>query len=85
MVVDSSNKRFTGLIGNGSKVNVKVGVGHYNFQGRKGVNAYLNAIQIVELVEFKSNPIFDVVDGGFTASGDATVEDDSTDTEEGPF
>ena len=54
MVVDTYGNPLTGLIGNGSKCNVQCSVRSWEFNGNKGRTADLEAIQILELVEYES-------------------------------
>ena len=62
-VKDSQRNPFPNdkLIGNGSKVNVSYFPKEYTVYGG-GVKGYLNAVQVVDLVEYKTDD-FDVVDG----------------------
>ena len=54
-VFDAQLNPFDGLIGNGSKVNVKFSVYNWEFKGKKGTSADLQAIQIVELVPYEGS------------------------------
>ena len=54
-----SNKR----VGNGSKVNVSYFPKEYTVYGG-GVKGYLNAVQVVDLIEYATDE-FDVVQGGY--------------------
>ena len=54
-----SNKR----VGNGSKVNVSYFPKEYTVYGG-GVKGYLNAVQVVDLIEYATDE-FDVVKGGY--------------------
>ena len=58
-----TNKR----IGNGSKVNASYFPKEYTVYGG-GVKGYLNAVQVVELVEYNTDD-FDVVPGGYVNEG----------------
>ena len=58
-----TNKR----IGNGSKVNASYFPKEYTVYGG-GVKGYLNAVQVVELVEYNEDD-FDVVPGGYVNEG----------------
>lgn len=56
-VADSQGNIITDIIGNGSKVRVHFTT--YNYRtpaGVEGVSAGLNAVQVLDLVEFKSEP-----------------------------
>lgn len=77
-VVDASNQPTSKTnIGNGSTGNVIVFLAPYDFAGRQGVTAVLNAVQITNLVEFTPqgsvdfDAISEVVDFG---SDDAVLE-----------
>ena len=56
-------------VGNGSVVNVKYNPYEWEFAGRKGIGANLNAIQVVDLVPYSSDSDgedFEVVADGFS-------------------
>lgn len=53
-VFDTSRHEFTGRIGNGSLVRVKVLVKEWEALKKKGITAYLNGIVIVKLEEYNS-------------------------------
>jgi hypothetical protein len=56
IVVGPTKEPFTDPIGNGSKVNVKIGLyPTKDASGKEMQGAGLNALQVVELVEFKSD------------------------------
>ncbi|MAZ04227.1 MAG: hypothetical protein CMN56_13930 [Sneathiella sp.] len=58
-------------VGNGSLVNVKYNSYDWEFGGRKGVGANLQAIQVVELVPYSSGDDgedFEIVSDGFSIS-----------------
>jgi hypothetical protein len=73
---DSAGKPITGdvSVGGGSIVKVSGAFGPYNKGANTGVALYLNAVQIINLVEFSSSP-FGAEQGGFVA---AAEEDDFT-------
>ncbi len=66
-VVDAQKQPFTGLIGNGSVVNVMYTPFPWEMNGKSGVSPLLKKVQVVDLVEYKAGEDFDVEDG-FTAS-----------------
>jgi hypothetical protein len=66
------------LIGNGSKVVVKSSPYEWSFKGKKGKSLGLTAIQVVDLVEYKSS-----ITEGFSSVDGYTVND-ATD-ESSPF
>ena len=53
-VFDANRQAFTGRIGNGSLVRVKVLVKEWEALKKKGITAYLNGIVIVKLAEYNS-------------------------------
>jgi len=59
-------------VGNGSVVNVKYNPYEWEFAGRKGIGANLNAIQVVDLVPYSGGDLeneladFEVVTDGFS-------------------
>ena len=61
-VIDSQNNAWDDkLIGNGSKVCVKFHTYPYNYRGKSGISAELDAVQVIDLVEYNS------ADSGFQA------------------
>lgn len=64
-LIDSLGKKVDVFVGNGSKVRVYANAYDYTFKGKKGVSAGLNAVQILDLVEFTR---FDKVDNGFVGT-----------------
>ena len=85
-IVDSSGKDITEgcpLVGNGSRVRAKVFPKLYHMASTNtvGISFRLNAVQIIELVEYgNASSGFDAVDGGYVAP--ATV---TTTSEASPF
>lgn len=53
-VFDANRQAFTGHIGNGSLVRVKVLIKEWEALKKKGITAYLNGIVIVKLEEYNS-------------------------------
>lgn len=80
--VDTSLNPYTGLIGNGSQVNVKVDPFEYEIMGREGIAARLLGVQVVDLVEHKSSGAatggFDVVEGFKAESVSTPTEKESS-------
>jgi hypothetical protein len=69
-IVDSKRNPWNGaLIGNGSKVNVKFHAFDYNYNGKTGVSAELDSVQVVELVSYGED--FGDVDDGYVIGADA--------------
>jgi hypothetical protein len=66
-------------VGGGSTIKVSGAFGPYNKGANTGVALYLNAVQIIDLVEFSSSP-FGAEEGGFVAA--AQEDDFSADTNE---
>lgn len=81
--VDSAKQEFTGLIGNGSKVNVSYNEYEWESFGSKGTAAQLRGVQVVELVAFKGDEVdeFEEVDG-FTSTIEDTNEAKEQDAEQ---
>lgn len=71
---DSQGKPITDdvSVGGGSVVKVSGAFGPYNKGANMGVALYLNAVQIIKLVEISSSP-FEAEEGGFVAA----AQDDS--------
>jgi len=51
-VVDAAKQPFDKLIGNGSLVNIAYSLRDWSMMGNSGVKADLNAVQVLELVEY---------------------------------
>jgi hypothetical protein len=66
---DAAGKPITGdvSVGGGSVIKVSGAFGPYNKGANTGVALYLNAVQIINLVEFSSSP-FGAEEGGFVAA-----------------
>ena len=66
MIVDSTGKAIEEElpVGGGSTIKVACGLNAYSAGGRIGVSMYLNAVQIIDLIEYAGNP-FGVEEGGF--------------------
>lgn len=84
MVVDSQGNPFTGKIGAGSTVKLSVGVSFWGpIDGRCGVKLWLNAVQVIELVEwgaYGGPKSFE--DTGFSVVEDGYVAEDTGDEDE---
>lgn len=89
--VDSTGKnKVTADVGNGSTVRVATTLVPYNRSGNTGIFVALNAVQVINLIEYSGgSDLFDAVDGGFVA--DTTVEETTettnttTTTDDMPF
>ena len=81
-VVDAQKQPFTGLIGNGSVVNVMYTPFAWEMNGKSGVSPLLKKVQVVDLVEYKAGEDFDVEDG-FTAAQAPSANEEMND--EVPF
>lgn len=69
-VTDSHCNPWDGkLIGNGSICNIKYTPYEWNAAGRSGVSAFLDAVQIINLVEYRGSNDFEKVDGGYVVGG----------------
>jgi len=75
-VVDSMKKPMPNvLIGNGSVVNVKYRTYDWTYQGRAGISADLQTVQVVDLVEYsggKGGDDLPVIEGGYKHGTDIT-------------
>jgi hypothetical protein len=78
-VVDAHKQPFTKLIGNGSLVNIAYSLKAWEMMGNSGVKADLNAVQVLELVEFNGGGADEFDDIGDTQVVLTSVEDESTD------
>lgn len=78
-ICDASGKPIKGElpnIGSGSKLAVAFNPSGRAVNGRFYYTLYLNAVQLIELVEFGGNPGFESHEGGFEAADDAESEFD---------
>ena len=75
VVEDEDGKSEYKLIGNGSVVTVKALPFEWNYAGKSGKSADLDAVQVVELVEYGDKG-FDVVEGGYVNQATAEMSDD---------
>ena len=64
------------VVGNGSKVRVYGNAYEWSFKGSKGVAGALNALQVIDLVEFKKGIPVDKIEGGFEANSGVIDIDD---------
>lgn len=72
-----SQKRDMGktLVGNGSDVNVLFKTYEWEYAGKSGIGADLQAVQVVSLIPYGDSEDFDVVPSGFNAAEDAFSDD----------
>lgn len=61
-------------VGSGSTIKVACAAKAYNAGGKTGVTMYLNAVQIIDLVEFSGSP-FGAEEGGFEAAAQEKFSD----------
>ena len=57
------------IVGNGSKVKVMYKPYEWNFKGKKGIGLDLQAVQVMDLVEYTPREEFDVETGNTSGSG----------------
>jgi|TARA_R110001599_G_scaffold236788_1_gene436128 hypothetical protein len=78
IVKDSNNNDWDDrLIGNGSLVNVKFSTFDYNYNNKKGVAAFLLAVQVVDLVPYGGGGLeFEPVKDGFVVGGGSEAAQD---------
>jgi hypothetical protein len=62
-------------IGGGSVIKVSAAMKAYNAGGTTGVTMYLNAVQIIDLVEYSGSP-FGAEEGGFEAAAEEKFKDE---------
>jgi hypothetical protein len=65
VVMDAQQRPFSELIGNGSLVNIKVGLMEYDNQYGKGVTKALQAVQVLAHVPYEPSSIaegFDLIE-----------------------
>lgn len=64
------NTPFTERVGNGSKVNIKIYAKYIEVSGETHLPAYINAVQVVDLVPYKGGSDFDDLTDGGSGVGD---------------
>lgn len=79
-VFDASRQAFTGYIGNGSLLRVKILVKAWEAANKKGITAYLNGIVIVKLEEYNS-----FADDALFEGLEPTATQDAPDSDGLPF
>ena len=68
---DSEKRDIKGtLVGNGSDVNVLYKTYEWNYAGKNGIGADLQAVQVINLVEYSEGEDFDVVPDGYKSGND---------------
>ena len=72
-LVDADKKPLEKIIGNGSRVKVMYKPYEWNFKGKKGKGLDLQAVQVVDLVEYTPKEDFEIEDS--SASGVDIKED----------
>ena len=61
------------IVGNGSKVKVMYKPYEWNFKGKKGMGLDLQAVQVIDLIEYTPREDFDAVE---TSSSGVDIKDD---------
>src|SRR6056300_1787769 len=72
-LVDAEKKPLDKIVGNGSKVKVMYKSYDWNFKGKKGMGLDLQAVQVIDLVEYTPREDFDAVE---TSSSGVDIKDD---------
>tara|TARA_R110000751_G_scaffold46569_1_gene104666 strand:- start:1938 stop:2396 length:459 start_codon:yes stop_codon:yes gene_type:complete len=76
---DSQKRDIKGtLVGNGSDVNVLYKTYEWSYAGKSGIGADLQAVQVINLVEYLEGEDFDVIPNGYETG-------DNLDSDEIPF
>ena len=65
-LVDADKKPLEKIVGNGSKVKVMYKSYEWNFKGKKGIGLDLQAVQVLDLIEYKPKEDFNV-EAGYTS------------------
>jgi len=63
------------LVGNGSDVNVLFKTYEWEYAGKSGIGADLQAVQVINLVPYGMDEDFDVVPSGYSATEDSFDDD----------
>jgi hypothetical protein len=64
------------LVGNGSDVKVLFKPFDWEYAGKAGVGADLQAVQVVNLIPFGNDEDFDVIPNGYSSSGDSFMDEE---------
>ena len=67
-LVDAEKRPLDKIVGNGSRVKVMYKPYEWNFKGKKGVGLDLQAVQVLDLIEYTPKEDFDV-EAGNTSGG----------------
>ena len=67
-LVDADKKPLDKIVGNGSRVKVMYKPYEWNFKGKKGVGLDLQAVQVLDLIEYTPKEDFSV-EAGNTSNG----------------
>ena len=70
---DGAKSPLDKIVGNGSKVKVMYKPYEWNFKGKKGMGLDLQAVQVIDLVEYTPREDFDAVE---TSSSGVDIKDD---------
>jgi hypothetical protein len=83
MVVDSQGVAVKGElnVSGGSIIKVGTGINPWSIAGKIGVTLYLNAVQIIDLVEYNSSP-FGKEEGGYVAEDVKQQQEETSAAEE---
>jgi len=71
-LVDASKNPLDKIVGNGSKVKVMYKPYEWNFKGKKGMGLDLQAVQVIDLIEYTPREDFEVEN----SSGGVDIKDD---------
>jgi len=72
-LVDGAKNPLDKIVGNGSKVKVMYKPYEWNFKGKKGMGLDLQAVQVIDLIEYTPREDFDAVE---TSSSGVDIKDD---------
>ena len=67
-LVDAEKKPLEKIVGNGSKVKVMYKSYEWNFKGKKGIGLDLQAVQVMDLVEYTPREEFEIETGNTSGS-----------------
>jgi|TARA_R110002051_G_scaffold101519_4_gene172370 hypothetical protein len=67
-IVDGDKKPLEKIVGNGSKVKVMYKSYEWNFKGKKGIGLDLQAVQVMDLVEYTPREEFEIETGNTSGS-----------------
>ena len=75
-LVDAGKQPLDKIVGNGSKVKVMYRPYEWNFKGKKGTGLDLQAVQVMDLIEYLPREDFDIEDSSDSSAKGVDIKED---------